>query len=184
MALEINGYNATFKAFASDENGLAVRGYVEFLATDGEPVTVDLSGITLSGSGTTLITTTDGTINDISKLSVSGAVLALESDDTVLKAYPVASITIGGETTACASLDAAQTAALLSMPPYGSTAYDYITVYQSTTLASFQLDGLKIKKASGDVVVTITAPSAEFSVTQGDADENGIITFKYLIQKG
>ncbi|MBO6166997.1 MAG: hypothetical protein J6P13_01440 [Kiritimatiellae bacterium] len=164
---------STFKAFASDENGLEVSGNVTFPTTDGA---VDLSGITLSGSGTTLITTTGGTIKDISKLSVSGAVLALESDGTVLKAYPVASITIGGETTACASLDAAQTAALLSMPPYGSTPYDYITVYQSTTLASFQLDGLKIKKASGDVVVTITAPSAEFSVTQGDADENGIIT--------
>ena len=154
--------DSTFKAFDSDENGLAVSGSVEFPTTGDEPVAVDLSGITLSGSGTTLITTTGGTINDISKLSVSGAVLARENEGKVLKAYPNYTVTTtDGVTTGYSDLNTAIVAAYSAA--FNGT-LDYLTVYASDSITiTPYTESMKIKNAGG---ATITLDlSAEYSQT-------------------
>ena len=170
---------STFKAFASDTDGLSVSGSVAFPTTDGESVTVDLSGITLSGSGTTLITTTGGTINDISKLSVSGAVLALESDDTVLKAYPIAALVErDGTPHFYDNIAQAMSAAMLQ---YSQT-YDHFELYASIgetvslDATWLSLGAFKLKTCNG-ATVTVQAASAEYSSEAGEADENGIVTY-------
>ena len=170
---------STLKAFASDANGLAVSGTVTFPTTDGESVTVDLSGATLSGSGTTLITTTGGTINDISKLSVSGAVLALENEGAVLKAYPIAALVESdGTPHFYDNIAQAMSAAMLQ---YSQT-YDHFELYASigetvSLNATWLSSGaFKLKTCNG-ATVTVQAASAEYSVEAGEADENEIVTY-------
>ena len=170
---------ATFKAFDSDDNGLAVSGSVAFPTTDNASVMVDLSDITLSGSGTTLITTTGGTINGISSLSVSGAVLALVSGDTVLKAYPIAALVEhDGTTHFYDNIAQAMSAAMLQ---YSQT-YDHFELYASIgetvslNAAWLSSGAFKLKTCNG-ATVTVQAASAEYSAEAGEADENEIVTY-------
>ena len=77
---------STFKAFATDENGLSVSGTVAYPASG--TVAVDISDVTVPAAGVMLIT--GGTVPaDTSKLTVAeGYVLRVESN--ALKVYPAA----------------------------------------------------------------------------------------------
>ena len=86
---------STFKAFASDADGLSVSGTVTY--PESGTVTADVSALTLSASGTTIMTFTSAPSAEVvaSKMTPSsGAFLKLES--SALKAYPLVA-TYAGE---------------------------------------------------------------------------------------
>lgn len=79
---------ATFKAFASDTDGLAVSGTVAY--PEEGTVTVDVSDLTLSSSGTTLITFTSApSAEDIASKMAPSSGAFLKLDGSTLKAYPL-----------------------------------------------------------------------------------------------
>ena len=167
---------ATFKAFSTDSDGLSVSGTVTFPTEEGESTTVDLSGITLDVSGTTLITA--ASINDISTLSVSGALLALENGGTVLKAYPVAALTYteneATTTIACSSVQDAVNQAYAR--ECQNKTYDYITVYASANATAYSAT-VKVKLAN-DATFTIAPASPEYGAySAGSAGEDGVVTY-------
>ena len=99
---------STFKAYASDENGLSVSGTVAYPAEGS--VTVDVSDLTLSSSGTTLITFTSApSAEDIASKMAPSSGAFLKLDGSTLKAYPLVA-TYGGEN--YATFEAAINAAL------------------------------------------------------------------------
>ena len=145
---------------------------------DSGTVTVDVSDLTLSASGTTLMTfTTPPSADDVAnKMSASGAVLVLEG--STLKAYPVATLTYTENdvttTNSYSTLNDAISAAYIR--EYMGNSYDYITINQSGTATAYS-ESIKVKLASG-VTFTINPGSPENGAyTAGSADENGVITY-------
>ncbi len=139
-------------------------------------VTVDVSNLTLSGSGTTLMTFTTSTpsADDVaSKMTVSGAVLRLEG--SALKAYPVAVLKkANGDDVVFSSVQAAVNATA-TVSYYD---YQYITVNLDGQTVNAVDMTLKVKYGAGVSSLTINSPYAEYASDGGVTDgESGITTY-------
>ena len=85
---------STFKAYASDADGLSVSGTVTLPETG---ITVDVSDLALPASGTTLMTFTSApSESDVASKMTPSSGAFLELDGSALKAYPIVAI-YGGE---------------------------------------------------------------------------------------
>ena len=164
---------ATFKA---NTNALTVSGTVTFPTGEGESVSVDVSGVTIPADGLTIMTATS--INDIGKLSTTSANYFLVLDGATLKVYPVAALvyTENDATTIVAYSTIADAVSAAYMREYASKSYDYIVVNQSGATSAYA-STVKIKSRNG-VTVTLNPGSEEFGAySQGEADENGVVTY-------
>jgi len=136
-------------------------------------VTLDVSDVTLDASGVTLITFTDTTPSDASKFSCS-AVLAIENDD--LKVYPLAAtVTLSDDSVTRYSSVQAALAAVASL---GSSAYKYVTAYESATLDYYSANTLKLKTEGVGVVVSLHFPGeyGDFGWVGGEPDD-GVVSY-------
>lgn len=169
---------STFKAFATDSDGLSVSGTVSFPTTAGQSVIVDTSGLTLStDTATTLITSSSLTSStDISKLVAPNAVLEIDNENHKLLAYKaVASVTFAdGSLTFYRTLGEAHSDA-------GEHAtYKYITIL---TDMSFQPQANYRYKIADGVSVTTLAISDEFAAPTANTpdEETGAFTYNMTI---
>ena len=161
---------STFKVWES--GGLSVDGALT-LPGSGK-VNVDVSAISLSNDGTTIMTFTSAPAS-ISALSCDHAVLEL--DGTAIKAYPaVASVTDDdGFAISYAALQAAENAvqALIA----GGSTYRYITILADLSFTPTQ--NVRYKIADG-VSITLLPLSVEWSTpvaSDPDPNFNGAVTY-------
>lgn len=149
---------ATFKAFATDSEGLNVSGTPSWSGT----VTVDVSAIasSITASGVTLITST-GNIDsetDISALSVtSGYFLKAETD--VLKVYPLAAevLNLSDSSVVAQYADAQDAVDALA-------AGQYVKLYVNASVTSLAAN-MYVLCASDSIEFTVTCTTAGYGYT-------------------
>ena len=162
---------ATFKA---NTNALTVSGTVTFPG-EGESATVDMSGVaeSITSSGLTLISSG---VSDISNVEVADGYY-LDVDSGALKVYPLAA-TVTFSDNSVTNYPSMQ-AALTAVASLSSSAYKYLTAYESATLEYYSANTLKMKTGGVGVVVTLHFPGeyGDYGWVGGEPDENGVVTY-------